>query len=165
MCSSSWWEWLILRNFITWATFHNRPRVIDGQEMLSFLNRIREMCSRKHYLNKNDLSDDEFNCIAPISKQQFGELLAYCDPVEQHGNLRYISEKDLLTFLCEMRQGLSDDFFKVIFGYPSRQSVSSVISYVRKPLSNRFVRENIGPASITRQDYILQHVTAFSNAL
>ncbi|GLV33501.1 hypothetical protein CBL_20234, partial [Carabus blaptoides fortunei] len=64
-----------------------------------------------------------------------------------------------------MRQGLSDEFLKVIFDYSSRQNVSSVIDYVRQALTERFVPMSIGTASITRADYIAQHVTPFSNAL
>lgn len=68
-------------------------------------------------------------------------------------------------FLCKLRQGLSDEFLKVIFNYNSRQNVSTVIDYVRRALAQRFVLENIGPRSITRQDFIARHVTEFSNTL
>lgn len=104
-------------------------------------------------------------CIAPINKQQFEELLKYCDPVLQNGKLRYVSRKNLLVFLCKMKQGLSDNFLKIIFDYSNRQTVSSVVTYVRTSLLQRFVPTNIGPKSITRQEFIMQHVTEFANEL
>ncbi|XP_018365999.1 PREDICTED: uncharacterized protein LOC108765508 [Trachymyrmex cornetzi] len=146
--------------------FINRPYVIKGPQLQVFLHQLRNVgANRTRGIDENHLTDEEFQCIAPISKQQFEELFTYCDPVLQNGKLRYVSRKDLLVFLCKMRQGLSDDFLKVIFDYPSRQTVSSVVAYVRTSLLQRFVPTNIGPESITRQEFIMQHVTAFANEL
>lgn len=64
-----------------------------------------------------------------------------------------------------MRQGLSDDFLKIIFDYSSRRTVSSVMAYIRASLLQRFVLTNIGPESIRRQEFIMQHVTEFANKL
>lgn len=64
-----------------------------------------------------------------------------------------------------MRQGLPDEFLKVIFGYSSRQATSLVISTVRQSLMQRFVPANIGVGSITREEFIEQHVNEFSNEL
>ncbi|KYN17586.1 hypothetical protein ALC57_10129 [Trachymyrmex cornetzi] len=85
--------------------------------------------------------------LPPISKQQFEELFTYCDPVLQNGKLRYVSRKDLLVFLCKMRQGLSDDFLKVIFDYPSRQTVTiavidSTYAYIHKSNNFRVLRQS-----------------------
>ncbi|EZA56076.1 hypothetical protein X777_03921 [Ooceraea biroi] len=80
------------------------------------------------------LDDDEFECFCPITKVQFRELFAYCDRIPCQGGYRYVSKKDLLTFLCKMRQGLSDDFLKVMFQYPSRQATSMAIATVRQSL-------------------------------
>lgn len=68
-------------------------------------------------------------------------------------------------FLCKLKQGLSDDFLKLIFNYNSRQAVSMAISTVRKSLMIRFVSQNIGLNAITREQYIQQHVTEFANTL
>ena len=64
-----------------------------------------------------------------------------------------------------MRQGVSDDFLKVIFSYSTRQTVSSVIDKVRKSLHLRFVPQNIGFYAISREDFIRDHVTDFANIL
>lgn len=156
---------LLLKILLPGLRSINRPRKVNGPEMLDFLNHLRQGCIDKAKPLDTNLTEEEFKCIAPITKEQFEELFTFCDPVMQNGKLNYISKKDLLTFLCKMRQGLSDEFLKVIFNYNSRQNVSSIISYVRRSLSVRFVQENIGPASMTRQEYIAQHVTGFSNAL
>lgn len=73
--------------------------------------------------------------------------------------------KDLLCFLCKLRQGLSDELLRVMFHYSSRQATSLAISTVRQSLMIRFVNENIGFGAITREDYIERHVTLFSNQL
>lgn len=64
-----------------------------------------------------------------------------------------------------MKQGISDDFLKVIFNYRTRQAVSLAISTVRECLMGRFVFENIGFNSITRQQFIDRHITDFANQL
>ena len=64
-----------------------------------------------------------------------------------------------------MRQGLSDDFLTFMFGYNSRKRTSVVIETVRKSLNQRFAPENVGINAITRQNFIVRHVTAFANQL
>ena len=64
-----------------------------------------------------------------------------------------------------MRHGLSDDFLRIIFEYRSSQQVSMAITNVRKSLMENFVPQNIGLTAITRENYIRQHVTEFSNIL
>ncbi|KAL3281443.1 hypothetical protein HHI36_004652 [Cryptolaemus montrouzieri] len=51
-------------------------------------------------------------------------MLTFCDPVTSDGERghRCVNEKDSLTFLCKLRQGLSNDFLKIIFNYSSRQA-------------------------------------------
>lgn len=62
-----------------------------------------------------------------------------------------------------MKQGLLDDFFKVIFKYSCHQAVHRVISLVRRSFMLGFVPHNL--ASVTREQYIERHVTSFSNKL
>ncbi|EZA54546.1 hypothetical protein X777_05526, partial [Ooceraea biroi] len=144
----------------------NRPYVIRGQELQIFLQQLRTMANnQERYEDENCFSDNEFKSITPIIKEQFRELFTFCDRVPQTGGYRYVTKKDLLTFLCKLRQGLSDEFLKVIFNYSSRQAVSLAIGTVRKSLMQRFVPSNIGFQAITRENYIARHVTEFSNAL
>ncbi|XP_077275553.1 uncharacterized protein LOC143904609 [Temnothorax americanus] len=97
----------------------SRPYVIKGPQLQVFLQQLRNVgANRTRGIDENHLTDEEFQCIAPINKQQFEELFTYCDPVLQNGKLRY-----------------------------------------------RFVPTNIGPESITRQEFIMQHVTEFANEL
>lgn len=70
-----------------------------------------------------------------------------------------------MVFLCKLRQGLSDEFLRVIFNYSTRQAVSMTVSTVRQSLATRFVNENIGVACINREDYIARHVSDFANEL
>lgn len=117
------------------------------------------------YDNENNFTDDEFSCMSPITKEQFRNLFLYCDPVFEWQNFRYVTKKNLLTFLCKMRQGLSDDFLTFMFGYNTRQRTSVVIDTVRKSLMLRFVPENLGFNAITRDEFIQRHVTDFANQL
>lgn len=103
--------------------------------------------------------------MSPITKDQFNDLFTFSDPIVQENGFHYVTKRHLLTFLCKLRQGLSDDFLTMMFGYKSRQNTSSIIATVRRSLSLRFVPENIGVESITRNNFIERHVTEFSNQL
>ncbi|XP_071637313.1 uncharacterized protein [Temnothorax longispinosus] len=111
------------------------------------------------------LANEEFRIISPVSNQQFDEIVTYCDPIPQLNGRRYIKEKDVLLFLCKLRQGLPDDFLKLLIKYNSRQAVSLAVANVRQSLMLRFVPENIGLGTITREEYIQRHVTDFANTL
>lgn len=149
--------------------FINRPYHLHGLQLQNFLQGLRESATRPDldFNDEQSFTEDEFRSISPITREQFQDLFTYCDPVLEpnQGIRRYINKKDLLTFLCKLRQSLSDDFLKVIFRYSSRQQVSMVIATVRKSLLIRFVPENIGVNCITREAYINRHVTEFTNHL
>lgn len=151
--------------------YFDRPIILRGPELRSFLQCLRELAVngvQKRYENENNFSDDEFEALSPISKEQFNELFTYCErvPVPNHPHVhRYVSKKDLLCFLCKLRQGLSDEFLRVVFSYSSRQAVSMMIATVRQSLMARFVPENIGFQAIPRDQFIERHVTEFANAL
>lgn len=156
----------ILQLLLPGLRFIYRPYVIKGQQLQVFLEALRNIANNNNrYGNENSFTEDEFKCIAPITKQQFQELYTYCDPIFQERGIRNVTKKDLLIFLCKLRQGLSDEFLKVLFQYSSRQAVSLAISKVRQSLVNRFVPDNIGFQAITREEYIMRHVTPFANEL
>lgn len=152
--------------FLLGLSFINRPYVIKGQQLQAFLQGLRSVAKNQaRFVDENSFTDVEFESFSPMTKQQFLELFTYCDRVPVQGGHRYISKKDLLMFLCKMRQGLSDDFLKILFEYSSRQAVSMTIATVRQSLMQRFVPDNIGLNAITREQYIQRHVTPFSNEL
>jgi hypothetical protein len=82
-----------------------------------------------------------------VSKSNFRDLFNFCDNTVVHDKNRKIKKKDLITFLIKLKYDLSDDL-KVLLSYNSRVSVSLAIPSVRTSLSQRFVLENLGPASI-----------------
>lgn len=146
--------------------FVNRPYVIKGAELQSFLQGLRQASTKiPDFSDESNLNDADFKCLTSLTKDQFHLLLTYCDPVPENGKMRHVYKKDLLTFLCKMRQGISDEFLKVIFRYSSRQAVSLANANVRKSLMQRFATENVGHQAITREDYIARHVTPFANEL
>ena len=50
------------------------------------------------------------------------------------GGHRIVHKKDVLAFLCKLRQGCSDEFLKVIFGFQTRRAVSMAINNVLESL-------------------------------
>lgn len=140
-----------------------RHIIVPPVYMQAFLQEMRtnSLMSRKRFMDITDFTDEECNIFTSLTKLQFEELFAYCGPVDG----TTITRKDLLMFLCKLRQGLSDEFLTVMFQYHDRPSVSKVIKTVRLSLMARFVPENIGLGAITRHDYIRLHVTEFANYL
>ncbi|KMQ84797.1 vacuolar protein sorting-associated protein 13c [Lasius niger] len=159
-------EGLLPRLLLAGLRSINRPYVIKGPQLQIFLQQLRNVANNQNkFENETSFSEDEFKSISPINKDQFLELFRYCDRVPCTGGYRYIQIKDLLTFLCKLRQELSDDFLRITFGYSTRQAVSLAIATVRKSLFHRFVPENVGFQAITRAMFIENHVTEFSNKL
>ena len=156
----------ILAHFLPQIRFLNRPYIIRGEDLNNLLQAVRNVANSTIRLeDEESFSDEEFECLSPITKEQFRNLFTFCNRVQVPDGYRYISRRDLLMFLCKMRQGLSDSFLNVLFQYGSRQNVSMVISIVRRSLMEQFVPNNIGFEAITREDYIARHVTPFANAL
>lgn len=126
----------------------NRPIVLKGQEPIMFLQAMRNHAQAPKIIDENSINDEYFTVISPIIKIQSGDLFLFCQPVPVviggSTRLKSVSRFDLLMFLCKLKQGLSDDFLKVMFGYSSKQNVSKTITTVRKSLMIRFVPENIG---------------------
>ncbi|KAJ8941460.1 hypothetical protein NQ318_016900 [Aromia moschata] len=146
----------------------NTALVEPRADLYAFLQGFREQVNyvaNHKYDDETAFTDEEFQTISPINKEQFNELYTYCDPIIVGNGHRYVHKKDLLCFLCKMRQGVSDEFLKVIFNYSSRQSASLAIATVRQSLTLRFSPENIGFGAITRQEYIANHVTEFATHL
>lgn len=160
----------LLRALLPGLQYINRSYRLHGEELLDFLQMLRILATPDEvdFSNINSFSDEEFELISPITKEQFNDMLTFCDDIEDENDGRHrrtITQTDLLSFLCKLRQGLPDAFLKLLFNYPSRQAVSLAVSKVRKSLMLRFVPANIGLNAINRQAYIQQHVTEFSNYL
>lgn len=119
--------------------FVNRPFVIKGEELSAFLQGLRTAAQTPRIIDIETITEADFKILAPVSKEQFDDLFSYCGPVNVGNMTRYITKNDLLMFLLKLRQGLSDDFLKVIFQQSSRQAVSLAISLVRQSLEKRFV--------------------------
>lgn len=111
--------------------FINRPYVIRGQYLLAFLQGLRnEALNSTRIIDENSFPDRELECLCPMNKEQFRELFTFCERVPCTNSIRYLDKKDLLMFLCKLRQGLSDEFLTVMFKYSSRQATSIVVATV-----------------------------------
>ena len=156
----------ILSALLPGLRFVNRPYVIPGQEIQAFFQGFKnKIQNSRDFSNDMEFSDEEFKILTSLTKAQFHELFAYCGRVQDNNFFRYVNKKDVITFLCKLRQGLSDEFLRVIFHYSPRQAVSMAIANVRKSLKEHFTPQNVGFEAITRQEYIDRHVTPFANEL
>lgn len=156
--------------FLTGLQSINRPIIVDGDEFNSFLQGVRVAKQPLGFIDIESLSDNDFQILIGLSKDQFADMFSFCDRVpiivnEEVTGYRYVSKKDRFMFLTKLRQGLSDDLLKVMYGYSSRQNTSSVVALVRESLELRFVSQNVGLDAITRDDFINNQVTPFSNQL
>ncbi|XP_043476347.1 uncharacterized protein LOC122507609 [Leptopilina heterotoma] len=157
---------LLLQPLLQGLRFVNRPYRINRQDFQPFFEGVRNAAvERVSFIDIDSMSDEDFRACFPVSKDHFEELYNFRVPVPRENGHRYVTRKDLLAFLCKMRQGLPDKFLKVMFNYPSRQSVSLAIATVRQSLMLQFVPQNIGFHAITPNQYIEEHVTEFANEL
>ncbi|OXA49105.1 hypothetical protein Fcan01_16229 [Folsomia candida] len=138
---------------------------IEIQRWFSVLrtNAIRNQAP--DYNDENTIADNDFFTITSLSKDQFRNLYELCGPVQVSGHDRIVYKIDLIMFLCKLRQGIPDEFLKAIFHYSTRQAVSLAVNKVRESLMRAFVRTNLGPDSMTRQQFIHRHVSDFANQL
>ena len=145
----------------------NRPIILSGVEVSRFLTTLRSSALkyRKSSLTPETLTEDNSTYLTSLTKTQFDNLHTYCDPIRDNNQLRTVSKEYLMIFLCKMRNEMSDELLKILFNYNKRQTVSTLISVVRRSLYQRFVQENIGLGAITREQYIARHVTPFANKL
>lgn len=72
--------------------------------------------------DETKFSDDEFSVFTGITKPNFLHMFDYIRNERFQRNAPH--KKDLLCFLVKLRQGLSDEFLKVLFKYNSRQQVT-----------------------------------------
>lgn len=95
----------------------NRPYKLKGVEISHLLQILREKVSSNttNFDDSSNFSDEEFKIITSVTKVQFKELFSYCDVVQEENTCRYVNKKNILTFLCKLRQGLFDEFIKLIF--------------------------------------------------
>jgi len=102
-------EDLLLRVLLPGLRFYNRPYRFIGQKMQLFLLTLRDIAAsndEKYY--ENNFSDNELKCLTSLTREQFQDLFTFCDLVPVKNGYQYINKKDLLIFLCKLRQGLSD---------------------------------------------------------
>lgn len=148
--------------------FVNRPVRLNGHQFGLFLSGLRTNANNilvTRFDNENNFSEEKFASLSPITRDQFRELYTTYFQHENRNGIRNVSKRDLLAFLCKLKQGASDGFLATTFEYSSRQAVSMAITTVRNSLMERFVPENVGLQSMERQAYIDRHVTDFANHL
>lgn len=157
---------LILRPLIAGLRYTERPIIVPGRDLQRFFRKLREIILDPWNHSSQRFSEEEFLTLTSLTEDQFNTLHEFCVPVPRNdAGFRYVSRKDLLCFLCKIRQGVSDEFLRVIFRYSTRQSVSLAIKTALHSLSINFVPNNIGFGCIPRENYIAEHVTDFANQL
>lgn len=103
-----------------------RPMDMDDQTS-RLLQSLRDMASvssvrSRVFADETMFSGEEFKILTGIMKVNFLDLF---DRIKDQRYIRLkCYKKDLICILVKMRQGLSDQFLKALFNYPSRSSVS-----------------------------------------
>lgn len=157
---------IILRPLIGGLRYTERPIIIPGRDLQRFFKKFREIILDPWNNSSLDMPEHEFLTLTSLTEDQFNMLYEFCVPVPRDdAGFRYVSRKDLLCFLCKIRQGVSDEFLQVIFRYSTRQRVSLAMKTVLHSLSMNFVPNNIGFGCITHENYVAQHITDFANEL
>lgn len=144
-----------------------RQIVIDPSEVVHWLNALRTEILRpkKCRYNAFDAFDDsDLVALTSLTKENFEDMFS-CLEAFRDSDRSKCHRVDLLCFLSKMRQGLSDEFLRAIFGYSTRQAVSAAISRVRKGLVDKFVPKFLGLQAITRNDLIEKHVPEYAQEL
>lgn len=140
---------------------------MNGREQSAFIDALHTSFMENEFDDEENFEDEDFRTLTSVTTAQFREIFSKCDPVpdSKPNQFRIVEKKDLIMFLCKMRQGNADEFSKVIFRYSTRQKVSLKVAIVRKSLMAKFVPENIGFNAITREEFIERHVPPFANEL
>lgn len=141
--------------------------LMTGREIHEWFLALKDYNSTS-FDSEEHFEDEEFKKITSINKQQFADLFSTCQPVVIYGKNRVPTKKDMIAFLMKLRQGLSDEYIKVIMSYTSRQAVSLAITIARSTLMQTFVPNNLGfhcHELRNRGQFIERHVTSFSNIL
>ena len=84
--------------------YFDRSYKLAGIELKTFLSTIHEVFSfqKRDLTDENSYSDEEFQLISPVTKQQFEDILNYCDPVPQANGLRYVKKKMFSCFYASL---------------------------------------------------------------
>ena len=142
-----------------------KPYNLKGNELTSFLKCLQKCFNQSPLEHEENFPEEEFSALTSLSKDLFRDLFQLCHPVPIYDRQRTISKKDLLCFLCKLRQCLSGHFLKAMFSYSSRQLVSLTILKVLLSLDINMSPLNIGFGHIHRDEFINHHVSDFSNVL
>lgn len=75
----------------------NRPCRIPGNQMQVFLEQLRNIATSQPRLEDafESLSEEDFSYLLSLNREQFEELLAFCDPVPEENGMRYVKKKIL----------------------------------------------------------------------
>ena len=155
----------ILPVFADQLTSSKRYIYLDSEEIEEWFYELRLQVKEntKGLSAFDELPDEDFKVLTSMTKENFHDILAQCkdgDPVP--GEKHKMNSRDLLLFLVKLRQGLSDQFLKVLFGYRTRGNVSIRVRVVRKTLMARFVKKHLGLSAISRDSFVADHVSDFA---
>ncbi|CAH0389057.1 unnamed protein product [Bemisia tabaci] len=135
----------ILEDFVPQLVYVNRPYVIQGDQLRSFMQGLRKAANAaaKISVDENSYSDDDFTVLTRTTKQQFENLYTYGDPipiqVKNANYVRNVSQKDLLIFLCKMTYDLALAF-RVLGSHISAPDLSQLFQVREVNYSLRVAR-------------------------
>ena len=138
---------------------------LDSQDIqdwfAAFRKNVIERCSGILLVDR--IPEEDFKVLTSVSKQNFEDMLSKSvTEAALEGEECKMNATDLLMFLVKLRQGLSDEFLRVMFRQSTRANVSMRISVATKTLMQKFVPLHLGLEAISRDTFVAEHVSDFA---
>lgn len=152
-------------------TAFNMIRAIDSKVNLS-KDEIESLVLNLRVRSKNKSIFENFKspvlpsnklCIGTcgLSKAQFIEMCGFLE--NMHTSDSRTKSQALAIYLFWLKTGATQDIIASYFGQDlTQQDISRYCDHVRKALSGEFIKQNIGPTSKSREEFI-KHNSVFAN--
>ncbi|XP_052078126.1 uncharacterized protein LOC127716083 [Mytilus californianus] len=135
----------------------------DITGLLNDLRTIMKMTSsRLNFDIPALMTEENYNDLTGLSKDQFSDLLGYMSTVRSSG-VRSV-RTCLGVFLTKLRVGLSNKILGTVFGLKTSQ-VQRIIHAARRTLMETFVPHTLGFQHVSHGDFVTNHTTPVAKQL
>ncbi|CAG2227925.1 unnamed protein product [Mytilus edulis] len=135
-------------------------------DIIGLLNDLRAIMkmtsSRLNFDIPALMTEENYNDLTGLSKEQFCDLLGYMSTVRSSG-VRSV-RTCLGVFLTKLRVGLSNKILGTVFGLKTSQ-VQRIIHAARRTLMETFVPHTLGFQHISHEDFVTNHTTPVAKQL
>ncbi|XP_052689344.1 uncharacterized protein LOC128167586 [Crassostrea angulata] len=140
--------------------------MFSHSDVVNLLTNIRKMlradCHRLNFDIPAFLSDEDYETLTGITKDQFNDLVTYLEDIR---NTEIRSKRTCLgVFLTKLRTGLSNKVLGVLHGLTAAQ-VQRTVTTTRQCLMSSFVPSNLGFSHLSHEDFATLHCTETAKTL